>query len=274
MLFATPSPRVSVASSPAVERVASRSLLAPGREAGFLDIDFHTTPRPELVTRLLALTESGSADNREVETSLWQLSVATRLKRLLRIVRETCELTALSVLQRCPHPGCHQLLELELSLDELDALHDEAADGELLHFPPSGPRARAFRRATGDDLRCWRTSPPTPETVLRSLLVPESNAPDSQPAELPPLTACAEAFSEFEGLVAFEFTAHCAHCGRHADHGVDLETMALRQLEVLQERLYRENHRLALAYGWSEPEMLQVPRARRLRYLAELEATK
>lgn len=269
MLSATQSPRAPTAPSPGPRR----SLLAAGSEAGFLDLDFQATPRPELVTRLLALVEPGSANDRGDDLSLWQLSVATRLKRLLRIVRGTCDLASLAVLQRCPHPDCRQLLELDIPLDELDALHDESADGELLHFPPAAPQPLAFRRATGEDLRRWRSTTPTPEAVLRSLLVVGTDESETQPAELPAPEVCAEAFSDFDGLVAFELTTHCAHCRRDADHAVDLETLALRQLEILQERLYRENHRLALVYGWSEAEMLQVPRKRRLRYLAQLEVT-
>jgi hypothetical protein len=80
------------------------------------------------------------------------------------------------------------------------------------------------------------------------------------------------AFAEFDTLVAFQLASTCPHCSRETSHPVDLETLVLKRLHSLQQRLYRENHQLAQAYGWSEADILQVPRSRRLRYLAQLEA--
>lgn len=204
---------------------------------------------------------------------MWNLSVATRLKRLLHVVRDTTGLSALSLRLRCPHDDCQQFLEIDLPLADLDALHDEASDRELMRFPGSNSRPIAFRRPTGNDLRLWRSSTDSSvlsqETVLRSLLV--SEAPSAEPIELPSAEACATAFSEFDSLVAFQLTTTCPHCGRESIHGIDLETLALNRLSALQQRLYSENHQLARAYGWSEADILRVPRTRRLRYLAHLE---
>lgn len=254
--------------APAVP-VSSRSLLTFGREAAFLDLDFPSLARPELITRLLALSEWAPGATAE-EAPLWSLSVATRLKRLLRLARETLGLTALPVRLRCEKTSCGQTLEIELPLTELEALHNEADDGKLLQFP--GPFA--FRRPTGNDLRTWRDSPAdatSPDTVLRRLLVTEPEA--APPVILPPLDSCAEAFSEFDALVAFRVASACPHCSHENASPIDLEALALGRLEALQQRLYRENHRLARTYGWSEADILRVPRHRRQRYLALVEET-
>lgn len=244
------------------------SLLVPAREAAFLDVDF-AAPRPELVTRLLALACLGTRSRLRDDAPLWQLSVASRLKRLLQIAGDTLGLVTLSVRPQCPAPECGQLLEIELPLADLDALHDESTDADLLHFPTQESGEVAFRRPSGEDLRQWREASAPPEAVLRSLVVTRENA--AAPAALPAPEECAEAFAEFDGLVAFQVTTLCPHCGREGSHAIDLETLALNQLAGLQQRLFRENHRLARAYGWSESDILQVPRVRRLRYLAQVE---
>lgn len=255
--------------------VAQRSLLSSGREPVFLDLDFEATGRPELITQLLALTEpsqpSTFGNNGVEESPLWNLSVATRLKRLLHIVRDTESISIFSLRLVCPHEDCRQSLEIELPLADLDALHDESADCELLRFPGADSRPLAFRRPTGNDLRHWRAVAPSPEDVLRTLLVPEETK--AEPVNMPQPETCAVAFSEFDTLVAFQLTTHCPHCSRESAHSVDLETIALRRLSTLQQQLFRENHQLASAYGWSEADIFQVPRKRRLRYLTNLEDT-
>jgi len=250
------------------------SLFLPGREAAFLDLEFKTADRPGLVTRLLAITAPdfpGLADS----AALWQLSVASRLKRLLHIARDTERLTSLPLRLRCPHSDCQQFIEIELAYADLDALHDEAADRELLRFPGADQPALTFRRPTGADLQRWRVAAETgsasPQSLFHGLLVPESACPEA--FRLPPVQILADAFAEFDMLVAFQVTTTCPHCDRQNTHPVDLETLALTRLQTLQHRLFQENHRLAQAYGWSEAEIFQVPRSRRRRYLAELEAT-
>lgn len=251
----------ATASTPGVDRArepASRSLLEAGREAGLLDLDFASPDRPALVTQVLGLVWAGD------EAALWQLSVGTRLKRLLQITRETTRTAALSLRLNCSGPGCREILEVELSFSDLDPLHDEAADGELLRFP--GDSAVALRRPTGDDLRRWRAEGAHPDTLFLDLATNRAASP------LPPAEVCAAALSEFDALVGFEVLTECPQCRKRTSLPVDLETLALRQLEAVQQGLFAENHRLASAYGWSEADILAVPRRRRLRYLATLEA--
>ncbi len=269
-----PSPEVP---APAMEdSVYSYSLLRHGRESAFLDADFESADRPALVTGLLALATIGPSataaePGNHLTPSLWKLSVASRLKRLLRIVRDTESIAALELQLRCPQMDCGQLLEIELVLDALDGLHDEAADRDLLQFPDANSRPVAFRRPTGEDLRRWRRSAGTGgsnfHSMARSLLVSTARGDP----ELPLPETFAAAFAEFDSLVGFQVLSACPHCQREATLPLDLETLALNRLRSMQRRLIRENHRLALAYGWSETDILQVPRARRLHYLAQLE---
>jgi hypothetical protein len=254
----------------------SCSLLHPGRETAFLNADFESADRPALVTALLALAAIGPStvaagpDDR-VTASLWKLSVASRLKRLLRVVRHTEGIAALELQLRCPHADCRQFLVIELAFDALDGLHDEAADRELLEFPDSNSRPLAFRRPTGEDLRRWRCSALTDGTDFRSMAQSLLVSGAGENHELPSPETFAAAFAEFDSLVGFQVLSACPHCQREATLPLDLETLALSRLQSVQRRLIRENHRLALAYGWSERDILQVPRGRRLHYLAQLE---
>jgi hypothetical protein len=259
---------------------ATCTVLVPEREAAFLDLVFPSSDRPGLVTDLLAIAATSSSSSEchprrmDEASRLWRLSLAQRLKLLLHIVRDTEGLPALPVRLCCPHADCRQFLEIELPFAGLDALHEEADDHKVLEFPGAGTNSLTFRRPTGDDLRRWRaaaeTGPVTPQSLFRDLVVP---APETPEAPVLPGQALADAFAEFDSLVAFRLTTFCPHCGRESSCPVDLETLALTRLEALQQRLFQENHRLARAYGWSEADILQVPHPRRVRYRAPLEAT-
>jgi len=253
-------------------------LLATSREAAFLDLDFQLPDRPVLVTQLLTLlgpdvTQAGDP-LALTHSPLWQLSVATRLKRLLHIVRDTEGITTLPLRLRCTQPRCQQSMEIELSFADLDTLHPDGADGELLQFPSGAASPLAFRRPTGDDLRRWREQfsghTDSAPSLVQTLLV--SEPANAASVELPSDETCAAAFAEFDSLVAFQVLTTCPHCQHENTLPFDLETHALSRLALVQQRLYQENHRLASAYGWSEADILRVPRNRRQRYLAQLEA--
>jgi hypothetical protein len=79
------------------------------------------------------------------------------------------------------------------------------------------------------------------------------------------------ALEEFDPLVAFSVRAGCTQCGVETSSPIDLEVLALRELEQMQARLLREIHRLASRYHWSESEVLGLSPERRARYLRLIE---
>jgi hypothetical protein len=54
---------------------------------------------------------------------------------------------------------------------------------------------------------------------------------------------------------------------------VDLEALALVRLRAVQRKLVDAVHRLALAYHWTETEILALPSWRRERYLALIDGS-
>jgi hypothetical protein len=61
---------------------------------------------------------------------------------------------------------------------------------------------------------------------------------------------------------------HCPVCATGFDADVDPVGFVARELQVVAERLLREVHELAGAYGWGEAEILALPAPRRAAYLA------
>jgi hypothetical protein len=244
---------------------------AAGWERALLACDFAAPDRPALVTALLLafLTERTGTPVEPVE--IWDLAVSTRHLLLVRIVAALEGTDTFALQLRCPTPGCRELLEVPLSLAALAALHDEHAARDTLGAPGDGAAgALTLRRPTGDDLRRWHAilSPANgsfgPPAILRDLVV-AGRLPENS-------VSLADALEAFDPLLAFAFTMTCPACGSTADHALDLEALALTRLQARQTLLQREIHRLALAYGWTESEILAVPASRRSRYLKFIDA--
>jgi len=233
-----------------VDRAVERSF---GGHAADLDVDFAAVDRPALVTTLLASCSNADA------TTWWGSSVGARTAGLLRLVMLTGEHAdadaaagALRPSLRCPH--CSDRIEAELPLAELVAL--EPAERAIAFGP------YRLRRPTGADLRTMRTEG---ESVWLQAWRAESGLPAVQ------TDAALIALAQADPLVGFELTCRCPACGEAATIEVDLEALALQRLAAQQRRLLREVHALATQYGWSEAQILNLPAARRTRYLELIE---
>lgn len=232
----------------AVERAVERSF---GSRAADLDVDFTAADRPALVTTLLASCSDADA------ATWWGCSVGARTAGLLRLVMVTGEradaaAVALRPMLSCPH--CGDRIEAELPLAELAALEP---DEPAITFGP-----HRLRRPTGADLRTLRNEG---EARWLQNWCAESGLPAMQS------DAALAALAQADPLVGFEMTCRCPACGETATIEVDLEALALQRLAAQQRRLLREVHALAMHYGWSEAQILNVPAARRARYLELIE---
>jgi hypothetical protein len=76
---------------------------------------------------------------------------------------------------------------------------------------------------------------------------------------------------DFDPLVAFSVRIRCPHCAVETDLAVDLEALALKELEKIQRQLLQDIHRLAASYHWSEAEIFCLTPQRRGRYLEIIE---
>ena len=72
-------------------------------------------------------------------------------------------------------------------------------------------------------------------------------------------------------MTAFSICVRCPHCNVETTFPVDLEGLALSELEKIQHQLLRDIHQLAITYHWSETEILSLTPLRRAHYLKLIE---
>lgn len=80
----------------------------------------------------------------------------------------------------------------------------------------------------------------------------------------------AETLHAADPALAMTFALTCPECGAAMDEVFDPAAWLWAEIEDIARGLLREVVRLARAFGWSEAEILAMPRARRALYLAEL----
>jgi hypothetical protein len=244
-----------------------------GREKQDLDVEFGRADRPGLITDILSACLA-SPDGSPVATErVWDITVSRRLEYLLRVAMAGRP-SVLSLVVECPAEGCGQLLDISLALGDLLARQREAERSDLFEGR-AGAAGLQIRRPTGSDQRRWRSSEfensaEAKREIVRSLVVAGTTAVETLGGdwihELDPELAA------FDPLVAFCVRVACAECGAKNEMPLELEELALRELEKNQARLLRDVHCLAARYHWSEAEVFEVAPERRARYLALIAA--
>lgn len=249
--------------APASAGAAAYRIRLHDSERAVLRVDFASPDRSALVTTLLEAFLIG-ADGDPLDTiELWNWPVSARHLALVRIAAAIDAIEALPVPLECPQPDCREQLEVPLAVGALIELHERHATHPTVALPTT-LRCTRLRRPTGTDLQRWfaaaaNAGAASDPTMLHDLVV-EGEPPVD-------LAAAEAALESFDPLLAFSMEVMCPACRRPVDHPVDLEDLALTRLQRHQTRLLREFHRLARAYGWTEPQILAVPAARRAKYL-------
>jgi hypothetical protein len=82
------------------------------------------------------------------------------------------------------------------------------------------------------------------------------------------ITALAEAMAAADPDGELTMAAGCPECAHQWEAPFDPAAYLWRELDAAAMRLFRDVDALAAAYGWSEQEILDLPRARRRAYLA------
>jgi len=169
-------------------------------------------------------------------------------------------------------PACGERLELSLETADLAS-----------PAPPADPRADvllerngwrvAFRLLTPADLRAAAAH--GGEDAVRAALVRlavREAARDGQavdPAALPDdvLSAVGARLLESDPLAEMLLEMACPACAATWEAPLEPADFLWTELEAEASRLLREVHALALAYGWTEPQVLALPAPRRRAYL-------
>jgi len=241
-----------------------------------LNVDFDRMPRPILVTHLLECC-TGDAQKEKVEQNLfWQLPVGKRIECLLTLLLSGAG-SEIPVVFQCPNATCEERSEIEISIEEIAALQEEAYATDRVEVPLEN-EVLALRRPTGSDQLAWLKCNFTDReaalrAMVRTLLLNGGEDVDVRGYTLRDewLDSVEEAMEEHDPLVNFRLRVKCPSC--ESDHlvAIDLEELSLRGLRQAQLRLLASVHRLAAHYHWSEQQIFAVPYWRRAHYLSLIE---
>jgi hypothetical protein len=246
-----------------------------GREEELLGAAGETDSMAATVTDLLGrcvLSLGGIPASVEAVRSL---SVGDREALLLHLRRATLG-DRIDCVTTCPDPACGERLDLTLSIESL--LVEPAPDAVEWYEEalPSGrgesPTVR-FRLPTGEDQEATAAlAAADPVAAARALLarcVRPSTRRRSWAAGVPDDVADAigARMAELDPQAEIRLRFDCAACERPVEMLFDTASFFLAELAATSDRLYDEVHAIAWHYHWSEAEILDLPRARRRRYL-------
>lgn len=206
------------------------------------------------IDRALLLATAAGADAATVA----ELTVGRREAHVLRL-RAACFGSTMACVVNCP--VCAAELELTLTLDDLRTREPAAEPG----WTPvrAGDLDIEVRPVTSGDLLAVRGAADPRTALLARCGRTRDGSP--VPAEAEPKAIAALADCDQQADMVLELD--CAVCGREWRSPFDLTGFVWTELTAYAQRLLREIHLLATAYGWSEGDVLAVSPARRRCYL-------
>ena len=244
-----------------------------------LNVDFDRTPRPVLVTHLIECCTRDAQKERVEQSLFWHLPVGKRIECLLTLLLSGTG-SEIPVAFRCPNTTCGERSEIEIAIEEVAALQEEAYAADRVEVPIEN-EVLALRRPTGSDQLVWlegnfKDSGAAQRAMVRTLLLSGAEGVDVHGDTLRDewLDRIEDAMEEHDPLVNFKLRVKCPFC--ESDHlvTIDLEELSLRRLRQAQLRLLASVHRLAAHYHWSEQQIFAVPYWRRAHYLSLIENEK
>jgi hypothetical protein len=229
------------------------------------------------------VTRVGECDSPGAEI-IDSLSLGDREALLLHLRRLTFG-ERIACLLECP--SCKQKMELELAVADLllpagpepRARQEETltVDGQTLQVVFRMPRATDFAAAAS-------ASQGDPAAAVRALILVcvekvQQHSAAGETSILPPqdwpeglalqLSARMEAL---DPQAEITLRLVCPSCQHDFSTSFDTANYLVQELLQWQQRLYAEVHQLALAYHWSEAEILNMPARKRRKYLDLLSA--
>ena len=215
--------------------------------------------------RALALLAASCPE--EGADALAALSVGARDALLLRL-REWTFGPRLSCVGECP--GCGQRLEFGLEVSDLLVPDAGGAAGELalealgfevrFRLPDSSDLIAIGRGGAGGGRR---------RLLERCLLSAARAGVEVAAADLPDgvLDTVADEMGRRDPQADVQLSLTCPDCGRHWESPFDIVSYFWGELHAWAQRVLREVHALALAYGWREADILALSPVRREIYL-------
>jgi hypothetical protein len=247
-----------------------------GEDELFLLDTMDTRPPSERATSLLSRCLLDGQDH------VGRLTVGDREALLLQLRRLTYG-EELNCIVSCPAERCGERMDVVLQVsDLLLASYDEARRTYELSLDSAGMSyGVTFRLPTAGDLT--RISGLGSDALERGasdllkhcvLVVTKDGGTgtvDDLPEDVRP--AVAARMAELDPQAEIELDLECPACGFAFSVVFDAGAFFLRELDERASRLPAEIHTLAWHYHWSEQDILQMPAARRTRYLELIAAT-
>ena len=202
------------------------------------------------------------------------LPIGQRDDRLLTL-REWTFGSAFNSTVACPRCGEKVELSFDASsvraspepADTLGELTVEVAGFDLrVRAPNSADMAAAV---AGDNVESMRR-----QLFERCLVSTLRNGQPAAPQQLPPeaIEAVAGCLAQADPQADIQLALTCPSCGHSWSAVFDIAAFFWNEIEAWACRVLREVHLLAVAYGWSELDILQLSPLRRQAYLEMLDA--
>ena len=159
-------------------------------------------------------------------------------------------------------PQCGQ--RLAFTLDTAQLLAATTADDSPRDAEAEGLRLRA---PCLRDLAAVASAADAAEAA-RALLARCTLAGDVARLDAAALAVVEQALDALDPQADLAIALQCVGCGHDGAAQLDAAALLWEEIEVRAQQLLLEVHRLASAYGWSEPQILALSPARRASYLA------
>jgi hypothetical protein len=238
-----------------------RALSAP-EMLGVWERGLAQSPVERALTLLAAACPETSPD------ALASMTVGQRDASLL-MLREWAFGSELAGMAMCP--GCCERLELNFGIQDIRVGSEAEPEGGM-SLTASGYELR-FRLANSMDLMALEEQADTDwnrlllfrRCVLSARRDGEDESADQLPADV--IDAVAECMAEHDPQADVQLAGTCPLCG-HQWRGVfEIVSFFWSEIDAWAQRLLREVHMLASAYGWHEREILALSPWRRQLYL-------
>lgn len=194
------------------------------------------------------------------EDGVRQLVIGDREALLLHLRRHTFG-DRIGCVVTCP--GCERRMDVDLTVGQL---LDRALPTPGVHLHHAG-RVRFRLPRAGDVEAAADEAGRDPDAAARTLLgrCLQGIEPESVPPEL--VEAIEARMVEADPFAETVLSLSCPECGHEFRTWFDPADYLLRELAGRSGALFEEIHQLALHYHWSEADILDLPRSRRLLYL-------
>lgn len=243
--------------------------------ATWLDVWEHSLAEPAWLRPLLWL----AVDNPELsteESANW--SIGRRDAALLRL-REAAFGSQLTCLEICPN--CHERLELSFQTNDLTAADEPEIGGETqsseAELEVDGWTVR-FRLPNSLDLAAisaLQDETAARQALLQRCILAVVSPGKSETMSLPPAgllqaidQAVTQAMDQMDAEAISSLALTCPICEHAWEAAFDIGQYFWIELDDWARRMLRQVHSLAMAYGWSEADILSLSPARRIFYLS------